>query len=446
MSISISKDANVNYLAKVVKLNNIRKHSNADRLQCVSIDGNNVITGTLASEGGLYVYFPLESAINSNYLSWSNSYEKKELNQDTEAKGFFGHSGRVRAIRLRGERSEGYIVPANDISSWVYETTGNDFVFTEEHAETEFDTINGLKLCEKYVNIVQLKKLKENKKNNNTKKVAKVSKLIDNQFRFHIDTAPLRKNVRNINPNDYISITNKLHGTSFVVSNVLCKKKLTFVEKVLKKLGVNIVDSHYDLVYSSRKVVKNKNIDDDNKNHFYGYDLWGDIAQNLKGCLTEGISLYGEAVGYTKTGAYIQNQYDYGCDPGKFETYIYRITLTNASGKVFEFSSQQIKDYCNKFGINHVPEFYYGKAKDLFDLPLGEHWNVSFMEKLSDEYLEKDCDICVNKVPAEGIVLRREVSDIDVYKHKSFRFFEHETKQLDSGEIDLETQESIEEE
>lgn len=445
MTITISKTANVNYLAKVVKLNFIRKHSNADRLLCVAIDGNNVITDLTATEGQLYIYFPLESSINSEYLSWSNSYEKKELNQDPEVKGFFGHSGRVRAIRLRGERSEGYIVPVDTISSWVYETTGNDFVFTENDVETEFDTINGLKLCEKYVNIVGIKKLKE-KKNNNTKKVVKESKLIDNQFRFHIDTAPLRKNMHNINPNDYISITNKIHGTSFVVSSVLCKKKLTFVEKVLKKIGVNVVDSHYDLVYSSRKAVKNKNIKNGNSQHFYGYNLWGDIAQNLKGSLTEGISLYGEAVGYTKTGAYIQNQYDYGCSPGKFETYIYRITMTNASGKVFEFSSSQVKEYCQKFGLKTVPEYYYGKAKDLFDLPPDEHWNESFLEKLTEEYLEKDCDLCVNKVPAEGIVIRRETFDIDVYKHKSFRFLEQETKQLDSGEIDLETQESVEEE
>ena len=443
MTITISKEANINYLAKVVKLTNIRKHENADRLLCVAIDGNNVITGLTATEGKLYVYFPLECSINSNYLSWSNSYEKKELNQDPEVKGFFGHSGRVRAIRLRGERSEGYIVPVDNISAWIYESTGKDFVFTDKHTNVEFDTINGVKLCEKYVNIVQLKKLRENKKNKNQKKVAKETKLIDNQFRFHIDTAQLRRNAHNINPEDYISITNKLHGTSFVVSNVLCKKKLNFFEKVLKKIGVNIVDTHYDLVYSSRKVVKNKGL---GNNHYYGYDLWADIADRLGGVLTEGISLYGEAVGYTNTGAYIQNQYDYGCLPGKFDTYIYRITMTNASGKVFEFSSQQVKQYCQKFGIKTVPEFYYGKAKDLFDLPLDEHWNESFLEKLSEEYLEKDCDLCVNKVPAEGIVLRRETFDIDVYKHKSFRFFEHETKQLDSGEIDLETQESVEEE
>ena len=52
--------------------------------------------------------------------------------------------------------------------------------------------------------------------------------------------------------------------------------------------------------------------------------------------------------------------------------------------------------------------------------------------------------MCANRVPAEGICIRREVFDIDVYKHKSFRFFEWETEQLDTGEVDLETQESEE--
>lgn len=35
MSISISKEVNPNYLAKVVELKNLQKHPNADRLQVV---------------------------------------------------------------------------------------------------------------------------------------------------------------------------------------------------------------------------------------------------------------------------------------------------------------------------------------------------------------------------------------------------------------------------
>jgi len=443
MTLKISEKANLNYLAKVVKLTNLRKHPNADRLQVVTVDGNNIITSLTAKDGDLYVYFPLESALNKEFLSWSNAFEDKELNTDKEIKGFFNNKGRVRAVRLRSEKSEGYIVPVSAISDWILFSIGKNFVFTEEHVNTEFDLIFNTVLCEKYINYVAIRKQdSENKKKQ--RKTVKEKKLIDNQFHLHIDTTPLKKYIDNINPDDYIHISRKLHGTSFVVSNVLCRKPLKWYEKVLHKLGVNIVNTQYDLVYSSRKVIKNNVLDTSGKEHFYGYDLWGDIAKTLEEYLTAGLTFYGECVGYTKSGAYIQSGYDYGCEPGKFKTYIYRITLTNVNGKVFEFSTQQVKDYCERFGLNSVPELYYGKAKNLFDIPVNEEWTQQFLENLCNEYLEKDCGICVNSVPDEGVVLRREISDIDVYKLKSFRFFELESKQLDSDEVDLETQESEE--
>lgn len=103
MTFKISEKANVNYLAKVVQLKNLRKHPNADRLQVTTIDGNNVITGLDAQEGNLYVYFPLECSINRDYISFTNSFRDSQLNQNKEAKGFFEEKGRVRAINLRGK-------------------------------------------------------------------------------------------------------------------------------------------------------------------------------------------------------------------------------------------------------------------------------------------------------------------------------------------------------
>jgi hypothetical protein len=439
--LKISEKANRNYLAKVVKLSGVRKHTNADKLQCVTVDGCNVVTGMDAKDGALYIYFPVESALNKEYLSWSNSFENKEMNADQEKKGFFNRHGRVRAIRLRQERSEGYIVPVEDLSAWLSEKTGSKVSIGESNVETEFDYFEDIQVCEKYVNreVLRQQALAGKKE----KKAVRQSKLVDGQFRLHIDTSHLSKNMHKISPNDVISITNKLHGTSFVVGNVLCKKPLKWYEKVLQKVGVNVVDTHYDLVYSSRKVVKNQYNDNTNKQHFYGYDLWEEIAKFLSPNLTEGLTFYGEAVGFTKDGAFIQKGYDYGCNPGEFKVFIYRITLTNYSGKVFEFSAKQVKDFCSKFGLNHVPEYYYGYAKDLFpEVSVTEHWNENFLAKLTETYLEKDCEICVNKVPGEGVVVRREDLEVDVYKHKSFRFKQYESEQLDLGEVDIETQES----
>lgn len=55
-SITFSPKANPNYLAQVVKIDNLRKHCNADRLQVTTIQGNNVITSLSAKEGfDLYI-------------------------------------------------------------------------------------------------------------------------------------------------------------------------------------------------------------------------------------------------------------------------------------------------------------------------------------------------------------------------------------------------------
>ena len=61
-----------------------------------------------------------------------------------------------------------------------------------------------------------------------------------------------------------------------------------------------------------------------------------------------------------------------------------------------------------------------------------------FIKKIENDYLEKDCYICYNKVPMEGVVVRIEGLTIEAYKHKSFLFKQFESKQLDKGEIDIE--------
>ena len=442
----ISPDANINYLAKIVKIENIRKHSNADKLYCTTIDGNNLITGVDTKVGDVVVYFPLECSINLEYLSWSNSFKEKTMNKDPEATpGFFEKYGRVKALRLRGEKSEGYIVPLRDIEKWLNEKSnllpGQGFFFCDNVIGQEFDFYNDIQICKKYIPKGNSGGLGGSKKDK--KLIKRISRLVEGQFRLHEDTAHLKKNIHKIEPYDYISITEKLHGTSFVVGKILTKRKLKIPEKFLKNFGIKILETEYDYIYASRNVVKNQ-YETRNAGHFYGYDLWAEIKDQLKNSIVSGITLYGECVGFTKTGAYIQNDYDYGLEPGNFKLYIYRITQTNADGHVVEFTWPQIKEYCRKFNLNHVPEKYYGLAKDLFpDLDTTEHWHENFLNNLQDLFLEKNCVLCKNKVPAEGIVLRQDKTfDCEPFKLKSFRFLEKESKDLDKGIVDMETAES----
>ena len=69
-----------------------------------------------------------------------------------------------------------------------------------------------------------------------------------------------------------------------------------------------------------------------------------------------------------------------------------------------------------------------------------EFTEEAFLEKVKDLFNEKDCYMCSNKVPEEGCVVRIEKDDFEAYKQKSFRFYEKETKELDKGTVDIETE------
>lgn len=438
--ISISEKANPNYLAKVIKVEGLRKHANADRLQVLTVDFQSVITGMDTKEGDICVFFPLECAINSSFLSFTNSFRHKELNADKEQAGFFEDNCRVRAVKLRGEKSMGYIVPINQVTDFIYQDGRPSLVKATSDSSLvgqEFDTIDDVLFVKKYALPVKPQYLREGKK-------PRISRLVENQVRLHTDTDNLRKSAHMISPEDYITVSYKVHGTSFWVANVLVKSKLGILSRIVSKLGINVKDTHYDFVYGSRKVVKNE-YETQYTQDFYGGDLWKNIMFELKGSIPKGYTLYGEALGYTDTGAPIQKGYDYGCKEGERKLVIYRITVTNADGQVVDLSSMQVKEFCEKMGLNFVHVFYHGKAGDLFDnytvgnLNLNLHWNENFVKELERQYNEKDCFMCVNKVPEEGVVVRKEkLFGFEAYKLKSFAFLEYETKLLDEGVTNLE--------
>lgn len=132
---------------------------------------------------------------------------------------------------------------------------------------------------------------------------------------------------------------------------------------------------------------------------------------------------------------------DLGILSEKRNVYIYRITYTSPSGKVFEFSAKQVQDWCNENGLNAVPQLFYGYASEFSDERLiDSDWQNLFLENIKLAYNEKDCYICKSKVPEEGVVVRVEGTELKAFKQKSVRFYEMETKQIDKGNIDIETE------
>jgi len=432
------KAENTSYSARLIKLPVLRKHVNADRLQCVAILGSNVITGLNAKENDLYVFFPLECSINVEYLAHSDSLDKPELNRN-KTKGFFSPKhGRVKAISLRGEKSEGYIVPVSTIEDW------SGYKFKEDDLNKDFDHIGNTMLCTKYINGEILRNLERaaSQERNKNKKAKRESKLVENQFRVAEDTDNLKRNCFKIKPEDTITISYKIHGANMSIGNVLCKKTLKWYEKILKKLKVNISDTHYDLIYASRRIIKNCYADKTN-NSFYDVDIWGLMAEKYKGAIKDNVVLYGEVYGQLPNGKWIQKNYDYGLAANTADFIVYRGTIINNKGEVFEMSTPQLTSYCMKMGLKMVPVFYYGKAKDWdVSIELNEHWHEHFLVKMQAKYNEKDCYMCKNVVPEEGICLIKEGDFFEGYKLKSFKFLKRESDELDAGEQNIEDVES----
>ena len=461
MKLNISKGAHVNYLAKIVHIDNFAPHPNPEytKLKVAHVDGFNLIVSTDMT-AGTYVYFPAMCQINSELLSYLSLYRNKEKNRNVEKAGFFEDNGRVKAIRLGGVLSEGFLMPIKDLQDWITDSVNVEL--TDVKIGTEFNEIehNGkvFWVNRKYVVEQKNRNSSTNPGAYRNNKLKRFNKLIDEQFKFHYDTVLIRKEPWVIQPNDLISITSKWHGTSLIAARVLCKHPRKKWDKILtwlyEKLGGTLpryadVDSYpeYDYIWSSRSVIKNNNINPNTGEGFYEVDVWKYGFEYLKPYLEKGMTIYAEIVGYLPNGSYIQKGYDYGCrqpraiddyhEGTNFKVVVYRITQTNVDGKVHEYSAREVQQFCERCGIKAVNQFYYGLAYDLYPgIYDCEDYGEKFIESLANDksfYMEMNSPDCSNNVPQEGIVIKKEDGIAHAWKLKTFAFMNREQKELDKG-------------
>lgn len=391
---------------------------------------------------------------------------KNEIEKNTDFirshVGFFNKTGRVRAIKLGGIRSMGYLFSLDELAK--YNPKVKD-INLDELVNEDFDTVDGELFVKAYVPEVKEHKVRSHSDKSN-KKIEKFDRMIKGEFSFHYDTDPLPKCINLIKPTDCVSITYKLHGTSFICGKVHVKMPIRlpihkwvwnkFIDLTGFFKSKRIIDYkvEYGNVTSSRKVIKNQYINKDVKDGFYSVDVWSEYGDLIYPYLDEGMTLYGEICGYeTGKDKWIQPQYDYGCDVGENFLMPYRITTTNEDGSKKEWNVQDVYDWTVKLITEH-PELsnkihpitvaYHGTLKDLYpDLSLTEHWHENLLERMRNDtkhfHMEKNCPLCKNKVPFEGIVLRIDDDEnVEAFKLKSYRFIEREKKAIDNGEVDME--------
>lgn len=456
MSIKISKDADPNYLAAIIKCPELTDHPNADRLQITNVFGGDVIVAKNMYEAGeKLIFFPVESCISTKFLSWANLLDKPELNADGKTKGFFSPKhGRTKAVKLRGVPSQGFLYKVSKIAEY-YGVDESVFVVGKS-----FDTVGDDVLVKKYIrqesnrggvntpkkripkwveNTISVFPLPIRKKlysginyfyDKNREGIK--SLIVDGHWHFHYKTPSAGRSIYEISPEDDIVISEKLHGANGVYGNILCKKPFNFFRYIFNLMGAKYSEIEHRFVFSSRTVLKNRR---DGK---YTEDIWGIVANDLANKIPQDVILYGELIGWSSNNSNIQKNYDYSVSRGDVDFRVFRGTKNESNGNTTELGWDDLSCICNNSDIPMVPVHYRGTAKDLFDIPIDENWHSNFLSKLKDIYFKNECDYCVNKVVNEGVVIRNESSPSKpAFKYKNPEFLIKETSARDKEEDNI---------
>lgn len=426
----LDKPVNPNYCATVVHLPATRFDLvGLDNIVGASIFGFQVIVSRDApSELG--VFFPAEAQLSDEFCYENNLYREDSrtgnLNKDRTQKGYLEKNRRVRAIKFKNNLSSGLFMPLKSL-----QYTGVDISILKEG--DEFDVLNGHEICRKYT--VPTKSVKAQEK------VDRGFVRADKKFMpEHIDTENFFKNADKISPDTMVYVTQKIHGTSVRIGHTMVNHKPTFVERIASLFGAKIIKTEYAYLYGSRKVIKDAN--NPNQQHYYDTDIWTTEGHKLDGILPENYLVYGELVGYTAEGKEIQKNYTYAMPQGTCELYIYRICIINEKGLMTDLSWNQVKEFCQKNNLKHVPEFANVRMSELTqnDFAMVKSFlDIRFFEAGYRNALwlgDKD-------VFDEGICVRADGLQPKILKAKSPKFLEHETKILDTGEEDLESSQNI---
>ena len=458
MKLKISETADPNYLGSVVTIPEIKDHPNAERLSFVEIFGNSIIIGKgLYNTGDLVCYFPVECCIDPKFLSWANLFDNPDLNADGKTKSYFKKDFRVKAISLRSMPSQGFLFKVSEMAKY-YNTPESDFKLGES-----FDTVGDDRLITKYIRPDSKCRGDSNVKKSkipewvNTivgylpKPIRRVvyrpikwlymgsvddgikSQIVDGQWRQHYHTENLGKNIFVLSPDDDITISSKFHGTNFCAGNVLCKRKLTLFEKLIKRHIINVAEVEYKFIYSSRNIIKSRR---DGK---YTEDVYGIIASEIENKIPPGFEIFGEIVGWSSNNRNVQKNYDYGVTRGECELRVFRVIRVDESGNIIELSWDEIETFCKDNDLKTVHVYYKGKAEDLFhDIKVDEDFGAAFLTRLHKKYLDKNCEFCTSDIVNEGVVVKINSKDSKpVFKFKSPAFVLGESKSRDNNEENI---------
>lgn len=406
------------YEAYITTIKELHKHSNADRLQCATIFGQNVIVDLSYYIGQRVIFFPVDGQLSEDYAIDNNLVRKKDESGNNIGGYLDPDKRNITAVKLRGEKSEGLVMPIETLSKYVDINTLKD--------GDKITVLNGHEICRKY--IPHNKRRRNNTPQTVKKTKQQKEKITYSYFEEHIDTEQLAYNQKAFKVGDTCYITLKMHGTSGRTSNTI-KTTIKHKPYILKKL-FNLKDkvtTEYETISGTRRTVL--------RNYDGGY--YGDNQFRKKyndffaDKLPKGMEIFYEIVGYTHDDQTIMGKcsnklvkdkefskmygdetvFSYGCNVGQNDIYVYRMTMTNPDGVVVELPWEQVQIEAEKLGVKCVPTF---------DKFLYTTWE-DLMQRVEKYY--DGADPIGRTHIREGVVVRIDNREkFTAYKHKNFYF------------------------
>ena len=332
-----------------------RPLAGADNLVIGSCGAYQVIVGRDTEDGQLGVFLESDGRLSEEFAT-KNDLVRRKNEDGSRAGGMFDENRRVKSIKLRGAKSEGFWCPLEKLAY-----TGVNLSILVEGFQ--FSELNGHAICDKYVT-----QATSNRRGSHPK-IQRDNKM----FAKHIETGQFRRECQLIPEDAICYVTEKLHGSSFRLGHVLDEepiKRGPVWGWIAARLGLPLTQRVWRHLTGSRNVILE---------HREGHGFYGEEEFRRK-CV-EGISLhkgeviYGEIVGYTETGAPIMAtqstiglkdksikarfgdvvDYAYGCHVGQCKAFVYRITQVDEDGHVVELSWPQVKKRCRDLGLEVVP-------------------------------------------------------------------------------------------
>lgn len=223
----LTPPVNENYAATIIAVRSVVDLPKSDRIVGVPVFGFQAITGKGIEVGDLRVLFTAETQLSTEYAKFNNLHRHSDRNADPSVEGYLEDTRRVKALRLRGNVSNALLMP---LSSLAF--TGFDV--TQLKAGDVFDTLNGVEVCRKY-EIIRRGQRGLGVGRQTPKSQQRVDDLM---FPKHFDTAQYMRNSHLVDGNDYVYVTQKLHGTSVRIGHIPVKRKLNQLERFLLWIGL----------------------------------------------------------------------------------------------------------------------------------------------------------------------------------------------------------------